>query len=64
MLLGPLTGNNYNFLGQIYAAGAGGSFDAAAVHTDTACLVDPPSSFYRDGGNVARLHLPRLPHRP
>jgi hypothetical protein len=55
VLLGPLTGNNYNFLGQLYAAGAGGSFDAAAVHTDTACLVDPPSSFYREDGNVARF---------
>ena len=55
VLLGPLTGNNYNFLGQIYAAGAGASFDAAAVHTDTACLVAPPSSFYRDEGNVARF---------
>jgi hypothetical protein len=55
VLLGPLTGNNYNFLGQVYAAGAGGSFDAAAVHTDTACLVDPPSSFYREGANVARF---------
>ena len=55
VLLGPLTGNNYNFLGPVYAAGAGSSFDAAAVHTDTACLVDPPSSFYRDGGNVARF---------
>ena len=42
VLLGPLTGNNYNFLGQVYAAGAGASFDAVAVHTDTACLVDPP----------------------
>jgi hypothetical protein len=55
VLLGPLTGNNYNFLGQVYAAGAGASFDAAAVHTDTACLVDPPSSFYREDGNVARF---------
>ncbi|HEX6743042.1 MAG TPA: Ig-like domain-containing protein [Solirubrobacteraceae bacterium] len=55
VLLGPLTGNNYNFLGQIYAAGAGSSFDAAAVHTDTACLVDPPSSFYREDGKVARF---------
>ena len=55
VLLGPLTGNNYNFLGQVYAAGAGSSFDAAAVHTDTACLVDPPSSFYREDGNVARF---------
>ena len=46
---------NYNFLGQVYAAGAGASFDAVGVHTDIACLVDPPSSFYRDGGNVARF---------
>jgi hypothetical protein len=55
VLLGPLTGNNYNFLGQVYAAGAGASFDAASVHTDTACLVDPPSSFYREDGKVARF---------
>jgi hypothetical protein len=55
VLLGPVTGNNYDFLGQVYAAGAGGSFDAVAVHTDVACLVDAPSSFYRDDGNVARF---------
>ena len=55
VLLGPLTGNNYAYLSQVYAAGAGGSFDAAAVHTDTACLVDPPSSFYRENGQVARF---------
>jgi Bacterial Ig domain len=55
VLLGPLTGNNYDFLGQLYASGAGGSFDAVAVHTDTACLVDPPSSFYRENRNVARF---------
>jgi hypothetical protein len=55
VLLGPLTGNNYGFLQQVYAAGAGGSFDAAAVHTDTACLVDPPSSYYRENGQVARF---------
>jgi hypothetical protein len=55
VLLGPLTGNNYDFLGQVYAAGAGASFDAASVHTDTACLVDPPSSFYREDGKVARF---------
>ncbi|MEA2254554.1 MAG: polysaccharide biosynthesis protein PslG [Solirubrobacteraceae bacterium] len=55
VLLGPLTGNNYGYLQQLYANGAGGSFDAAAVHTDTACLVDGPSSFYREDGNVARF---------
>jgi Bacterial Ig domain len=55
VLLGPLTGNNYGFLQQVYASGAGGSFDAASVHTDTACLVEPPSSFYREDGKVARF---------
>jgi Bacterial Ig domain len=55
VLLGPLTGNDYGFLQQVYAAGAGGSFDAAAVHTDTACPVDPPSSYYRENGQVARF---------
>jgi hypothetical protein len=55
VLLGPLTGNNYGYLQQLYANGAAGSFDAAAVHTDTACLVAPPSSFYREDGNVARF---------
>jgi hypothetical protein len=55
VVLGPLTGNNYDFLGQVYAAGAGASFDAVGVHTDTACSVAPPSSFYRDNGNVARF---------
>jgi len=55
VLLGPLTGNNYNFLQQVYASGAGNSFDAASVHTDTACLVAPPSWFYREDGKVARF---------
>jgi hypothetical protein len=55
VLLGPLTGNNYDFLNQLYANGAGGYFDGVSVHTDTACLVDPPSSYYRDAGNVARF---------
>jgi hypothetical protein len=55
VILGPLTGNNYTFLQQIYNAGAASSFDVVAVHTDTACLVEPPSSFYREDGNVARF---------
>jgi hypothetical protein len=55
VLLGPLTGNNYDFLQQLYANGIAGSFDAVSVHTDNACLVDPPSSYYRDNGNVARF---------
>jgi Bacterial Ig domain len=55
VLLGPLTGNNYAFLQQVYAAGAGSAFDAVTVHTDTACLVEPPSSFYREDGKIARF---------
>jgi hypothetical protein len=55
VLLGPLTGNNYGYLEQLYANGVAGSFDAVSVHTDTACLVDPPSSYYRENGNVARF---------
>jgi hypothetical protein len=55
VLLGPLTGNNYDYLNQLYSSGAGGYFDGVSVHTDTACLVDPPSSYYRDNGNVARF---------
>jgi hypothetical protein len=55
VILGPLTGNNYDFLQQLYDAGAKGSFDAAAVHTDTACLDRGPDQFYRDNGRLARF---------
>jgi hypothetical protein len=54
VLLGPLTGNNYGYLQSLYDNGAGGYFDAVSVHTDTACLVDPPDSYYRENGVVAR----------
>jgi hypothetical protein len=55
VLAGPTTGNNYEWLQNLYTAGAQGSFDAVAVHTDTACLVDGPDSFYRDNGRLARF---------
>jgi hypothetical protein len=55
VILGPLTGNNYAFLQQLYDNGAKGYFDAAAVHTDTACLDRGPDQFYRDGGRLARF---------
>jgi Bacterial Ig domain len=55
VLLGPLTGNNYDYLNQLYANGVGGYFDGVSVHTDIACLVDPPSYYYRDNGSVARF---------
>ena len=40
VLLGGLAGNDYNWLDRLYAAGAKGSFDAAAVHPYTG-RVDP-----------------------
>ncbi len=55
VLLGALTGNNYGFLGQVYDRGGRGSFDAVAVHTDTACLVDPPTTFQREAGKIGRF---------
>jgi hypothetical protein len=55
VLLGPLTGNNFRWLRSIYARGGRGAFDAVAVHTDTACLVNPPSTFVREGGEVSRF---------
>lgn len=48
VVLGGLTGNDYQFLEGVYAAGAKGSFDAVGVHTDTACNVAAPSSFLRE----------------
>jgi hypothetical protein len=54
VLLGGLTGNDYAYLDQVYAAGGGGSFDAVAVHTDTACNLVSPYSYYRDGGRIAQ----------
>jgi hypothetical protein len=51
---GPTTGNNYQWLQSLYANGAGGSFDAVAVHTDTACLDRGPDQFYREDGKLAR----------
>ena len=51
---GPTTGNNYDWVSKLYDNGAKGSFDAVSVHTDTACLVNGPDVFYRDGLNIAR----------
>ena len=56
VLAGASTGNDYPFLEGLYAAGAGESFDGVAVHTDTACLVTPPDSYYREAdGRVGRF---------
>ena len=51
-----MVGNHYEFLQQMYAAGAAGSFDAVGVHTDTACLLTSPAEFYRGpDGRVGRF---------
>jgi hypothetical protein len=48
VVLGGLTGNDYNFLQGVYRAGGKGYFDAVGVHTDTACDVNSPNVFLRD----------------
>jgi Cellulase (glycosyl hydrolase family 5) len=51
VVLGGLTGNDYEFLEGVYAAGGKGSFDAVGVHTDTACDKLSPYDFLRGAGN-------------
>jgi hypothetical protein len=48
VVLGGLTGNDYNFLEGVYEAGVKGYFDAVGVHTDTACDVNSPYLILRD----------------
>jgi len=48
VVLGGLTGNDYDYLEGVYQAGGKGYFDAVGVHTDTACDVNSPFSFLRD----------------
>src|SRR5829696_5685893 len=56
VVTGGMVGNNYEFLQQVYAAGAAGSFDAVGVHTDTACLLTSPAEYYREpNGRVGRF---------
>jgi hypothetical protein len=56
VVFSPTVGNNYGFLADAYRAGAKGSFDAMAVHTDTACLDRAPSYFYREAdGRLGRF---------
>ncbi len=55
VILGGLTGNDYNFLQGVYDAGAKGSFDAVGVHTDTACSIVSPYSYYRNAPPDRRI---------
>jgi polysaccharide biosynthesis protein PslG len=54
VLAGPFSGNDYDFLQAMYQAGAKGSFDGVAVHTDNACLNTGPGIYYRDGTRIGR----------
>jgi hypothetical protein len=56
VLIGGLTGNDYEFLQQLYEHGAKGSFDAAAVHTDTACNDVSPYEALHNGPNDPRIN--------
>ncbi len=51
VVLGGLTGNDYEYLEGVYQAGAKGYFDAVGVHTDTACNKLSPYEFLRGTGN-------------
>jgi hypothetical protein len=51
VVLGGLTGNDFQFLEGVYQAGGKGSFDAVGVHTDTACDVLSPYDFLRGSDN-------------
>ena len=55
VVTGGTVGNNIDFVRALYDHGAQGSFDAVGVHTDTACLVNGPDTYYRDElGRVGR----------
>jgi hypothetical protein len=55
VIAGPTTGNNYAWVDGLYTNGAKGSFDAVAVHTDTACLDRGPDFFYRENGEIGQF---------
>jgi hypothetical protein len=50
VVLGGLTGNDYEFLSQLYYHGAKGFFDAVGVHTDSVCnSISPYNALYNSG---------------
>ncbi|HEX4837226.1 MAG TPA: cellulase family glycosylhydrolase [Solirubrobacteraceae bacterium] len=56
VVLGGLTGNDYEYLSQLYAVGAKGSFDAVGLHTDTICNVVSPYEILRNGRYDRRIN--------
>jgi len=55
VLVGGLTGNDWEFLEQLYKDGAKGYFDAVAVHTDDACDVESPYEYEFTGRFTGRI---------
>jgi Cellulase (glycosyl hydrolase family 5) len=56
VVLGGLTGNDYEYLSQLYAHGAKGSFDAVGVHTDSICSTVSPYEILRNGRADRRIN--------
>jgi hypothetical protein len=56
VVLGGLTGNDYEYLSQLYADGAKGSFDAVGVHTDSICSTISPDDVLRNGRTDRRIN--------
>jgi hypothetical protein len=50
VVLGGMTGNDYEFLSALYEHGAKGYFDAVGVHTDSVCnSISPYNALYNSG---------------
>jgi hypothetical protein len=56
VVLGGLTGNDYEFLEELYADGAKGFFNAVSVHTDTICDVESPYEILRNSQTDPRIN--------
>jgi hypothetical protein len=56
VVLGGLTGNDYEYLSELYAHGAKGSFDAVGLHTDTICDIVSPYEILRNGRTDQRIN--------
>lgn len=56
VVLGGLTGNDYEFLSQLYADGVKGYFNAVGVHTDSICETSSPYEILRNGRTDQRIN--------
>ncbi len=56
VVLGGLTGNDYEFLSQLYADGAKGYFNAVGVHTDSICETGSPYEILRNSRTDQRIN--------